>query len=62
MLVVCDTFDYDDYPVYVKPGEDPRQKAETYQRGENMQRLMECYSLSMSKEDQMKEHRAFHWD
>ena len=44
MLVVCDTWDYEDYPVYVKPGEDPREIVQRKATG-NMQRLMECYAL-----------------
>lgn len=44
MLVVCDTFDYGDYPVYVKSDEDCR---EEYDRchGKNMQTVMEVYDL-----------------
>lgn len=45
MLVVCDTFDYDDYPVYVKGDEDVH-KAAAKNDGQNMQRLMEVYSLT----------------
>ena len=58
VIIMCDTFDYEDYPVYVMPGENPREKA---RRGE-MQIIMECYNLSMDIDEQMKEHRAVHWD
>lgn len=61
MIVVCDTFDYEDYPVYVKPGEDVREKYEQY-NGKNMQRVMEVYSLKKSKESQLDERRVFHFD
>lgn len=61
MIVVCDTYDWSDYPVYVMPGENPRAKSKEFD-GTNMQQIMECYNLSMSKADQMKERRAFHWD
>lgn len=61
LIVVCDTFDYGDYPVYVKPGEDARERCKEFTY-ENMQRVMEVYSLSMDKDKQMKEHRAFHYD
>jgi len=27
VIVVCDTFDYDDYPVKVMPGEDAKKRA-----------------------------------
>lgn len=63
MLVVCDTFDYEDYPVYVMPGENPKVRAEKYIAGDNMQRLMECYKLDPTlKEAQMQEHRARNFD
>ena len=60
MIVVCDTFEYDDYPVFVEPGKTARDVAGEY-RG-NMQRVMECYDLRMDKDTQMCEYRALHWD
>ena len=60
LIVVCDTFSYDDYPVYVKPGEDPR-KIETKYSG-NMQRVMEVYALHLDKKSQMRERRSFHYE
>jgi len=44
MIVVCDTFDYSDYPVYVKPSEDVRTVVKKY-NGVNMQSIMEVYNL-----------------
>jgi hypothetical protein len=35
LVVVCDTFDYEDYPVFVKPGEDAREVV-TSNNGRNM--------------------------
>jgi hypothetical protein len=61
MIVVCDTFDHSDYPVYVQPGEDVRKAYDDY-NGKNMQRVMEVYSYSRSKESQFAEHRAMHFD
>jgi hypothetical protein len=60
MFVVCDTFDYEDYPVYVMPGEDVHERAKNYQ-GQNMQRLMEVYNISMDLEKQLNEHRSFNY-
>ena len=60
MIVVCDTWDYEDYPVFVKPGEDARVVA-AQNNGVNMQRVMEVYDLSMDKNTQMNETRAFHY-
>lgn len=61
MIVVCDTFDHEDYPVYVKLGEDVRETYKKYD-GQNMQRVMEVYSLKKSKESQLGERRVFHFD
>ena len=60
LIVVCDTFDYDDYPVFVKPGQDAREVFEHY-HGKNMQRVMEVYNLSMDIGEQLNEHRAMHF-
>ena len=61
MIVVCDTFDWEDYPVYVLPGENVREKAAEYD-GKEMQKIMEVYSLSQDLEAQLDEHRAGHYD
>lgn len=61
VVVVCDGFDYDDYPVYVFPGEDVRERAEAYKKKE-MQRVMEVYALHLDIEDQLSEYRAFHYE
>lgn len=72
MIVVCDTFDWEDYPVYVMPDENAKAKAfeygDTDDRGlptkenENMQKVMEVYSLSLPLLNQLNEYRAFHFD
>lgn len=56
-IVVCDTFDHEDYPHYVGPGENPRD----YKPGE-MQRIMEVYALHLDIESQLAEFRAFHYE
>jgi len=61
MIVVCDTFEYDDYPVFVMPGQNPRDIAKEYDNV-NMQKIMEVYAFSQDIEMQLKERRAFHWD
>lgn len=61
MIVVCDTFDHEDYPVYVKKDEKVREVYDKY-NGPNMQRVMEVYSLSKPKKTQLDEERAFHFD
>ncbi len=60
VIVVCDTFDYDDYPVFVMPGEDARAKADEH-NGKNMQKVMEVYNLGMDIGRQRAERRAFNY-
>ncbi|KKT29226.1 MAG: hypothetical protein UW41_C0010G0019 [Candidatus Collierbacteria bacterium GW2011_GWC2_44_18] len=60
-IIVCDTFDHTDFPIYVMPGENCREKAESEGK-KPMQRVMEVYSLSLDFETQFKEVRAFHYD
>lgn len=51
-IVVCDTFDYEDYPVYVSPSENVHQKAKEYD-GPNMQKVMEVYDLRRDMDEQI---------
>lgn len=60
MIVVCDPFDHEDYPVYVKPNEDVREKEASY-AGRNMQRVMEVYNLGMGMDEQLSQRRAFNY-
>jgi hypothetical protein len=60
MIVVCDTFNYEDYPVYVSPDQDAQTEAAKY-NGANMQRIMEVYNLHLDRDQQMAEYRAFHY-
>lgn len=45
MIVVCDTFDWEDYPVYVSKDENVAEKVKEYD-GKEMQKVMEVYDLS----------------
>lgn len=45
IISVCDTFDWDDYPVYVMPGEDLAERKKKY-NGENMQRINEVITIN----------------
>lgn len=72
IIVVCDTFSYEDYPIFVMPDEDVRKKSFEYGRdngnglpsleNDKMSKVMEVYSLSLPMEDQLKEFRAWHFD
>jgi hypothetical protein len=57
MLVVCDTFSYEDYPVYILPDQDLNSAIDQYSN--NMQRVMECYDLRADKEEQLTERRVW---
>jgi len=60
LIVVCDTFGHEDYPVFVMPGQNPQEKADLYR--EDMEKVMEVYSLSHDIGKQLAEHRAIHFD
>ena len=59
LLIVCDTFEYSNYPVEVLPS----QSANAVYRqlnGTNMRKVEEVYDLSLSLTQQLNEVRAFH--
>lgn len=58
MIVVCDTFDHEDYPVFVSEEEDVHEVESKYS-GKNMQRVMEVYNLNTPIEEQIHLDRAF---
>ena len=58
LIVVCDTFDHEDYPVFVLPDQDARVRYEEY-NGKNMQRVMEVYNLSKPLDEQLARFRCF---
>lgn len=60
MLVVCDSFDHEDYPVYIDNLDRFKDVYDTYD-GKNMQRIMEVYDLQKDTESQLSEPRAWHY-
>lgn len=52
MIVVCDTFDWEDYPVYVT-GDEKCLKSYADHNGPNMQKVMEVYDLRLDKNKQL---------
>lgn len=60
MIVMVDDFDYEDYPVYVHADEDVREVM-AEKDASPMQRVMEVYNLSMDKDQQLNEERAFNF-
>jgi hypothetical protein len=59
LVVLCDTFDYDDYPVYCATAAEARTAIAKDEK--NMAKLMECYDLSLDIDAQLAEHRARHF-
>lgn len=57
MLVVCDTCNHEDYPVYVMTDDACLAK---YKAPGYMQRVMEVYALAADMEAQLREIRAMH--
>jgi len=51
MIVVCDTLDHEDYPIYVKP-DDNFWKIHKQFDLKNMQRILEVYDYELSWQDQ----------
>jgi hypothetical protein len=49
IISVCDTFDHDDYPVYVLPGENLEEKKSKY-NGKNMQIINEIITIKYKKQ------------
>ena len=61
LMVYCDTYDYSDYPVYVKSADTFWEKHDDpMYTAKNMQKLVEVYDLSLDKETQMEERCAYH--
>ena len=57
MLVVCDTFDWTDYPVYTTTDEDCLAR---FRNPGSMQKVMEVYDLGMDKREQINDGLVWH--
>ena len=67
VVVVHDTYDHDNFPLFIMPGENAREVfnkkyVNDRQPTEAAYRADECYDLRMDIDAQIKEHRANHWD
>lgn len=58
MIILCDTFEYSDYPVYVRDRQDFDEKLKE-QEAKSMTRVMETYDLVADKDKQMALYRCF---
>ena len=59
LIVACDTFDHEDYPIPCMSAQECRDKFKSH-NGPNMQKVMEVYDLSLDIEEQLNERRAMH--
>ena len=59
-IIVCDTFNYEDYPVYVMPAQSSREIAEQY-NSSAMQKVMEVYDLRKDIFEQLGQERVFNY-
>jgi hypothetical protein len=57
MLIICDTFDHEDYPVYCLDSDFPM--CFRKHNGVNMQRIMEVYDLHADREEQINQPRVW---
>ena len=60
MIVFCDTFDYEDFIVYVKYDQDVEQIIKEERKLGNMIKVMEVYNYNLDLEMQLNEYRANH--
>ena len=60
MIVVSDTFNFEDYPAYVLPDEDVHVRINHY-RLASMQAVREVYDLNQDKTKQLNEARSFNF-
>lgn len=58
LLMVCDTYDHDDYPVYTDTEEQARRYVES---PGPLQRVMEVYNLSKDMASQLGKLRCFEY-
>lgn len=61
MVIVGDYFSYEDFPVYVYRGHDPREVFTQY-KSEDMYSIMEVYALHLDMESQLDEPRSWHFE
>lgn len=57
MIVAYDSFDYENYPIYVPLGADPRDHMPA-----NGDQVDECYRYELGWDAQAAEARAHHWE
>ncbi len=61
LIIACDSFDYDNYPVYLKEGQSVELEIKRL-KGQDMTRIDEVYSMRRDLNEQLAEDRAWHTD
>lgn len=59
MVVVCDQFDWEDYPVFVSKEENVKEIVNKYNDSSKMSRVMEVYDMSKDIEAQLSSGRVY---
>ncbi len=59
MLIVTDTFDFSDYPVFVTRSENVEEALSKYQDKQALSKVMECYDLDLDPEPQIAAERCW---
>jgi hypothetical protein len=60
LVVMVDTFSWEDYPVFIEEGQDARNEV-TVRNGNNMQNVVEVYNLLLPMDPQLNQHRCFNY-
>lgn len=60
LLVACDTFDYEYYPIFAFSEQEAREKYAS-KHGHNLQKIMEVYNLKKDKEKQLNTQNNFEY-
>lgn len=61
MIIVCDTFDYEDFPIYVTGTADEVRDMVYEANGMNMQKVMEVYNFSVDRDEQLSRFRCWEY-
>lgn len=59
VIIVVDTWDYEDYPVYVAPQENVHEKVAGYKNSPD--RVVEVYNLCLSLDKQLNQRRTLNY-
>lgn len=57
VIIALDTWDYDNYPVFIQPGQSVKEKVDSYNSKQD--RIDEVYNLSLDIEQQLNQRRVW---